>query len=46
MPVMVRAREPVQEEGKMAVIKGDIILIIEGRSENYWWKGTAREQQT
>ena len=41
MPIMVRAREPVQEEGKLAVHKGDIILIIEGRSENYWWKGTA-----
>ena len=40
MPIMVRAREVVNEEGKMAVQKGDIILVIEGRSENYWWKGT------
>ena len=40
MPTLVRARDSVEEEGKMVVEKGDIILIIEGRSENYWWKGT------
>jgi activated CDC42 kinase 1 len=39
MPTMVRAREGVEEEGRMSVETGDIILIIEGRAENYWWKG-------
>ena len=39
VPLVVRARQPVSEEGKMEVEAGDAIIVVDGRSENYWWKG-------
>lgn len=38
-PVMVKARESLQEEGKLLVEVGDKVYVIEGRSENLLWKG-------
>lgn len=39
VPVLVRAREALDEEGRMRVEVGDSIIVVDGRSENYWWKG-------
>ena len=39
VPVLVRSREGLEEEGRMRVQHGDSIIVIDGRSENYWWKG-------
>jgi len=38
-PIVVKARESLQEEGKLLVEVGDKIYVIEGRSENLLWKG-------
>ena len=38
-PIWVKAREGQEEEGRMRVSPGDTIIVIDGRSENYWWKG-------
>jgi len=38
-PVIVKARESLQEEGKLLVEVGDKVYVIEGRSENLLWKG-------
>jgi len=38
-PVIVKARESLQEEGKLLVEMGDKVYVIEGRSESLLWKG-------
>ncbi|KAK7071910.1 ATP binding [Halocaridina rubra] len=39
MPNVMKALQPFEEEGRMKVDVNDFIIIINGRSENYWWKG-------
>ena len=39
VPVIVRSLEPFEEQGKMQIEQGDTIIVIEGKSENFWWKG-------
>uniref|UniRef100_T1JF86 Uncharacterized protein n=1 Tax=Strigamia maritima TaxID=126957 RepID=T1JF86_STRMM len=38
-PQEMKALQKLQEDNKLAIEQGDIIVVIEGRSENYWWKG-------
>lgn len=39
MPAVMKAVSAFEEAGKMPIEPGDQIVIIDGRSENYWWKG-------
>ncbi|XP_066973940.1 uncharacterized protein Ack isoform X1 [Macrobrachium rosenbergii] len=39
MPAVMRALQAFDEEGRMKVEAGDSIAIINGKPENYWWKG-------
>ncbi|XP_011138174.2 uncharacterized protein LOC105182451 [Harpegnathos saltator] len=39
MPAVMKAVNAFEEAGKMSIESGDQIVIIDGRSENYWWKG-------
>lgn len=39
VPAMMKAVNNFEEVGKMSIESGDQIVIIDGRSENYWWKG-------
>ena len=39
IPIVVRAREGLEEEGRMRIEPGDALVVIDGRSENFWWKG-------
>lgn len=39
MPAVMKALSAFEEAGKMSIESGDQIVIIDGRSENYWWKG-------
>lgn len=39
VPSVMKALTAFDEPGKMSIEPGDQIAIIDGRSENYWWKG-------
>lgn len=39
VPSVMKAVSAFDEPGKMSIEPGDQIVIIDGRSENYWWKG-------
>jgi len=39
VPVIVKAREGFEESGKMQIELGDTIIVIDSKSENFWWKG-------
>ncbi|XP_014483921.1 PREDICTED: uncharacterized protein LOC106749216 [Dinoponera quadriceps] len=39
MPAVMKAVSAFEEAGKMSIEPSDQIVIIDGRSENYWWKG-------
>ncbi|KAL5013664.1 hypothetical protein ScPMuIL_007934, partial [Solemya velum] len=38
-PQDVKVVQKYQEEGKLEIEVGDSITVIDGRPENYWWKG-------
>jgi len=35
----MRAMQPFEEEGKLALVPGDSIVIVEGKPDCHWWKG-------
>lgn len=39
VPSVMKALTTFEETGKMTIETGDQIAIIDGRPENYWWKG-------
>ncbi|XP_012282721.1 activated CDC42 kinase 1 isoform X2 [Orussus abietinus] len=39
VPSVMKALNRFEEPDKMAIEQGDQIVIIDGRPENYWWKG-------
>lgn len=39
VPSVMKALTSFEEAGKMSIEPGDQIAIIDGRPENYWWKG-------
>ncbi|XP_070150291.1 activated Cdc42 kinase Ack [Polyergus mexicanus] len=39
VPSVMKALTAFEEPGKMSIEPGDQIAIIDGRPENYWWKG-------
>ncbi|XP_012228101.1 activated Cdc42 kinase Ack isoform X2 [Linepithema humile] len=39
VPSVMKALTAFEETGKMSIELGDQIAIIDGRPENYWWKG-------
>nr|XP_045606362.1 uncharacterized protein LOC123763283 isoform X2 [Procambarus clarkii] len=39
MPHVMKAMQPWDEEGRLKVEVDDLIVVIDGSSENYWWKG-------
>lgn len=39
MPPVMKALDKFEEPEKMRIVQGDMIAIIDGRSELYWWKG-------
>lgn len=39
VPSVMKALTAFEEAGKMTIESGDQIAIIDGRPENYWWKG-------
>ncbi|XP_072744786.1 uncharacterized protein Ack [Anoplolepis gracilipes] len=39
VPSVMKALTAFDEPGKMSIEPGDQIAIIDGRPENYWWKG-------
>ncbi|XP_066513160.1 activated CDC42 kinase 1-like [Hoplias malabaricus] len=39
MPTDMRALQDFEESDKLHIQMNDIITIIEGRAENYWWRG-------
>ncbi|XP_077272538.1 activated Cdc42 kinase isoform X1 [Temnothorax americanus] len=39
VPSVMKALTAFEEAGKMSIETGDQIAIIDGRPENYWWKG-------
>jgi activated CDC42 kinase 1 len=38
-PEVMRAMQPFEEEGKLSLVPGDSIVIIEGKPDCHWWKG-------
>ncbi|KAI3354878.1 hypothetical protein L3Q82_004676 [Scortum barcoo] len=42
MPTDMRALQDFEEEDKLQIKMNDIITIIEGRAEHYWWRGQNR----
>uniref|UniRef100_A0A3P9LQB3 Activated CDC42 kinase 1 n=2 Tax=Oryzias latipes TaxID=8090 RepID=A0A3P9LQB3_ORYLA len=42
MPTDMRALQDFEEEGKLQIKMNDVITIIEGRAEYYWWRGQNR----
>ncbi|KAM9331628.1 activated CDC42 kinase 1 isoform 2-T2 [Pholidichthys leucotaenia] len=42
MPTDMRALQDFEEEDKLQIKLNDIITIIEGRAEHYWWRGQNR----
>uniref|UniRef100_A0A672Q9N9 Activated CDC42 kinase 1 n=1 Tax=Sinocyclocheilus grahami TaxID=75366 RepID=A0A672Q9N9_SINGR len=43
MPTDMRALQDFDELDKLKIHANDIITIIEGRAENYWWRGQNRQ---
>ncbi|XP_030625167.1 activated CDC42 kinase 1 [Chanos chanos] len=43
MPTDMRALQDFNEPDKLQIHANDIITIIEGRAENYWWRGQNRQ---
>ncbi|KAI5610244.1 activated CDC42 kinase 1-like isoform X3, partial [Silurus asotus] len=43
MPTDMRALQDFDELDKLKIHTNDIITIIEGRAENYWWRGQNRQ---
>ncbi|XP_063074935.1 tyrosine kinase, non-receptor, 2b isoform X4 [Engraulis encrasicolus] len=39
MPTDMRALQDFDEPDKLLILTDDVITIIEGRAENYWWRG-------
>ncbi|XP_036411515.1 activated CDC42 kinase 1-like isoform X2 [Megalops cyprinoides] len=39
MPTDMRALQDFEEPDKLHIQMNDVITIIEGRAENYWWRG-------
>ncbi|KAJ8396786.1 hypothetical protein AAFF_G00013850 [Aldrovandia affinis] len=39
MPTDMRALQDFEEPEKLLIQMNDVITIIEGRAENYWWRG-------
>ncbi|XP_018609252.1 activated CDC42 kinase 1-like isoform X2 [Scleropages formosus] len=39
MPTDMRALQDFEEPDKLLIQVSDVITIIEGRAENYWWRG-------
>ncbi|XP_028290735.1 activated CDC42 kinase 1 isoform X2 [Gouania willdenowi] len=42
MPTDMRALQDFEEEEKLQITLNDVITIIEGRAEHYWWRGQNR----
>ncbi|KAM4544178.1 activated CDC42 kinase 1 isoform 2-T3 [Fundulus diaphanus] len=42
MPTDMRALQDFEEEDKLQIQMNDVITIIEGRAEHYWWRGQNR----
>ncbi|CAJ1081620.1 activated CDC42 kinase 1 isoform X1 [Xyrichtys novacula] len=42
MPTDMRALQDFEEEDKLHIKMNDVITIIEGRAEHYWWRGQNR----
>ncbi|XP_075996483.1 activated CDC42 kinase 1 [Genypterus blacodes] len=42
MPTDMRALQDFEEDEKLQITMNDIITIIEGRAEHYWWRGQNR----
>lgn len=42
MPTDMRALQDFEEEDKLQIKMSDVITIIEGRAEHYWWRGQNR----
>ncbi|XP_041824732.1 activated CDC42 kinase 1 isoform X2 [Melanotaenia boesemani] len=42
MPTDMRALQDFEEEDKLQIKMDDVITIIEGRAEHYWWRGQNR----
>ncbi|KAM6953379.1 LOW QUALITY PROTEIN: activated CDC42 kinase 1 [Aplochiton taeniatus] len=42
MPTDMRALQDFEEDGKLQITMNDIITVIEGRAEHYWWRGQNR----
>lgn len=38
-PLVLKAQQKIDEEGKLKIDIADTIAVIDGRPENYWWKG-------
>lgn len=38
-PTDMRALQDFQEQDKLLIEMNDVITVIEGRAENYWWRG-------
>uniref|UniRef100_A0A1A8ISP3 Activated CDC42 kinase 1 n=1 Tax=Nothobranchius kuhntae TaxID=321403 RepID=A0A1A8ISP3_NOTKU len=43
MPTDMRALQDFEEEDKLQIKMSDVITIIEGRAEHYWWRGQNRQ---
>ncbi|KAI4901210.1 hypothetical protein NFI96_013718 [Prochilodus magdalenae] len=43
MPTDMRALQDFEEPDKLKIHANDVITIIEGRAENYWWRGQNRQ---
>uniref|UniRef100_A0AAV2L7I0 Activated CDC42 kinase 1 n=1 Tax=Knipowitschia caucasica TaxID=637954 RepID=A0AAV2L7I0_KNICA len=42
MPTDMRTLQDFEEEDKLQIKMNDVITIIEGRAEHYWWRGQNR----
>ncbi|XP_047424514.1 activated CDC42 kinase 1 [Mugil cephalus] len=42
MPTDMRALQDFEDEEKLQIKMNDVITIIEGRAEHYWWRGQNR----
>ncbi|KAL0267802.1 UNVERIFIED_CONTAM: hypothetical protein PYX00_009960 [Menopon gallinae] len=39
MPAIMKSSKAFSEPEKLTVESGDAIIVVDGRAENYWWKG-------
>ncbi|XP_068566353.1 activated CDC42 kinase 1 isoform X1 [Cebidichthys violaceus] len=42
MPTDMKALQDFEEEDKLQIKMNDVITIVEGRAEHYWWRGQNR----